>query len=174
VNHADHVNLLKGGIHAQGGTWADLGAGSGAFTLALAGLIGPEGSIHAVDRNSRSLRENERAMRARFPDTAVHNVEADITRPLELPPLDGIVLANVLHFQREQAPVVRLLRGYLKPPGRMLVVEYNTAHANSAVPHPVTFERWSELAKDAGFPRTKPLVTRPSRWLGETYSAVSW
>jgi ubiquinone/menaquinone biosynthesis C-methylase UbiE len=173
VNHSDHVNLLKGGIDAQGGTWADFGAGRGAFTLALADLIGPDGSIHAVDRDSRSLRENESAMRARFTATTVHYLTADITRPLDLPPLDGIVLANVLHFQHDQAEVVRLLRGYLKLPGRIIVVEYNSTHTSSAVPHPVTYERWAQLAEDAGFRRTRLLATRPSRWLGEIYSTVS-
>lgn len=174
MNHADHVNLLRGGIHAKKGLWADLGAGTGAFTLALAELIGPEGSIHVLDRNPISLLENEKAMRARFPETTICYVEADITKPLDLPLLDGIVMANVLHFQQGQADVVHLLRGYLKPSGRMLVVEYNVRHANSAVPYPVTFERWSQLAKGAGFSHTKLLVTRPSKWLGEIYSTVSW
>jgi hypothetical protein len=35
------TNLLRGGIHQPGGTWADFGAGTSAFTLALAELVGP-------------------------------------------------------------------------------------------------------------------------------------
>lgn len=34
MNHADHVALLARGVRQdEGGTWADLGAGTGAFTL---------------------------------------------------------------------------------------------------------------------------------------------
>ncbi len=173
MNHADHVNLLRRGVHAQGGAWADLGAGSGAFTLALADLIGPQGTIRAVDRNSQSLLENERTMRARFPATTIDYETADITKPLDLPPLDGIVLANVLHFQTDQPSAVRLLRSYLKPGGQILIVEYNARRSSSAVPYPVTYERWQRLAEEAGFARTGLLATQPSRWLGEVYSAGS-
>ena len=52
------------------------------------------------------------------------------------PTLDGIVIANALHFTQNQAQVVELLRGYLGPAGRMLVVEYHTEHSNFAAPYP--------------------------------------
>jgi ubiquinone/menaquinone biosynthesis C-methylase UbiE len=173
MDHTDHVNLLRKGIETPGGTWADFGAGTGAFTLALAGLIGPDGEIHAVDTNAGSLRTLDREMRARFPASKLHCHVADFTRPLALPLLDGIVMANSLHFQKHQDDVVRLLRSYLGPAGRLLVVEYNIAHGNSAVPHPVPFSRWQELAHQAGFQGTTLLATRPSRFLTEIYSALS-
>ncbi|MGH2633807.1 MAG: class I SAM-dependent methyltransferase, partial [Tepidiformaceae bacterium] len=119
MDHADHVNLLRSGVREASGAWADFGAGAGAFTLALADLLGPAGEIHAIDRDERALRRNERAMRGQFPGTAVHYVVADFTRPLELANLAGIVLANSLHFQGDQAAVVGLLRGYLAPQGRL-------------------------------------------------------
>jgi precorrin-6B methylase 2 len=43
---------------------------AGAFTLALAELIGPSGQIHSVDRDRRALEQQERAMRGCFPATA--------------------------------------------------------------------------------------------------------
>src|SRR5512137_632868 len=98
MNHDDHVFLLRGGIPAPGGVWADLGSGWGAFTLALADLLGPTGQIYSVDKDPGALREQEQAMRARFPDVAVRTYVADFTRRLDLPALDGIVLANALHF----------------------------------------------------------------------------
>ncbi len=36
MDHADHTNLLRAGIADARPVWADLGAGRGAFTLALA------------------------------------------------------------------------------------------------------------------------------------------
>jgi ubiquinone/menaquinone biosynthesis C-methylase UbiE len=174
MDHTDHINLLRGGIDGSGGVWADLGAGAGAFTLALAELIGPTGEIHAVDRDANALRANGRAMRARFPQARVRYQAADFTLPLALPLLDGIVMANALHFQRDQDAVVRSLRGHLRPGGRLLIVEYNIERTNFAVPYPVPYARWERLAGDAGFEHTELLARRPSRFLREIYSAVSW
>jgi SAM-dependent methyltransferase len=172
VNHDDHVWLIRRGVEGGGPVWADLGAGSGAFTLALADVLGASAVIHAVDRDARALRTNEAAMRARFPGVEAHFVSADFTRALDLPELDGVVMANSLHFQRDQPAVVQLVRGLLRPGGRLVVVEYNIERGNFAVPHPVPFERWERLARDAGFEHTELLERRPSRW--EMYSAVSW
>jgi ubiquinone/menaquinone biosynthesis C-methylase UbiE len=173
MDHTDHVNLLRGGIEGPGGVWADMGCGAGAFTLALAELLGPGGEIHAVDRDADRLCANARAMKARFPEVSVQHVEADFARPMVLPVLDGIVMANALHFQKEQDAVVRLLRTYLRPGGRLLFVEYNIERGNFAVPYPVPFGRWEKLARDAGFEHTRLLARRPARFLREIYSAVS-
>ena len=120
MNHNDHVYLLRKGIPAPGGVWADFGSGAGAFTLALADLIGPTGHIYSVDKNGSALREQERAMRSRFPNTTVHYLSADFTLRLDIEPLDGIVMANSLHYVRKKDPVLQLIRSYLKPAGRLL------------------------------------------------------
>ena len=77
MNHQDHIYLLRKGIPNPGGTWADLGSGRGAFTLALADLIGPTGHIYSVDRDSSALRDQEKAMRAQFSATTVHYLNAE-------------------------------------------------------------------------------------------------
>jgi ubiquinone/menaquinone biosynthesis C-methylase UbiE len=98
MNHNDHKQLLQKGIPGPGGVWADLGSGTGAFTLALADLIGPAGYIYSVDRDRSSLREQERTMRASFPAVRVEYILADFTQHLDLPPLDGIVMANSIPY----------------------------------------------------------------------------
>jgi ubiquinone/menaquinone biosynthesis C-methylase UbiE len=173
MDHHDHVRLLRDGIETPGGAWADFGAGSGAFTLALADLLGPGGEIYAVDKDVHALSRNEAAMRSRFPETDIHYLAADFARKVELPALDGVVMANALHFQRDQPTVVELLRGYLRPGGRMLIVEYNIERGNFAAPHPAPYHRWETLAREAGFGHTKLLARRPSRFLHEIYSALS-
>jgi ubiquinone/menaquinone biosynthesis C-methylase UbiE len=170
VNHADHVRLLRDGV-TGGGSWADLGAGTGAFTLALAELVGPGGEVIAVDRDRGALRELERALR---PGAAtVRTLGADFTKPIELPSLDGIVMANSLHFVRDKTPVLALVRGMLKASGRLLLVEYDADNGNHWVPHPLSFETWRALADLSGFRGTRELASVPSRFLGRIYSAES-
>ena len=176
MDHRDHVNLLRPGIPDSGGVWADLGSGTGAFTLALAELLGDSGQIHSVDKDKRALHQQKRSMRARFPDVDVTYHVADFTRSLSLPPLDGVVMANALHFIRRgeaQKAVVQQVRGTLRPGGRLLLVEYNTDRGNHWVPYPLSFPTWQALARDRGFHSTSLLATRPSRFLGEIYAAMS-
>ena len=153
--------------------WADLGSGRGAFTLALADLLGPTGSIHTVDRDGAALGVQVRTLRDTFPDVSVTPLVADFTRPLDLPRLDGIVMANSLHFERDKLAVLRLVRGYLRPAGRFVLVEYDTDHGNQWVPYPLSFGSWVTTALEAGFRDTQRLATVPSRFLGSIYSALS-
>lgn len=173
MNHEDHVNLLRKGVPEAGGVWADLGSGWGAFTLALADLIGPTGHIYSVDKDRGSLREQERAMRARFPGVTVEYIVADMSHRLDLPPLDGVVMANSLHFLHDKDPMVQLVRSYLRPGGRFILVEYNADRGNWWVPYPLSYSTWEKVARRNGFATTELLARRPSRFLNEMYSALS-
>lgn len=174
MEHADHMSLLRAGIAAPGGVWADLGSGRGAFTLALAELVGPQAAIYSVDQDGGALRDQARAMRERFPAVTVHTQVGDFTRPLDLPPLDGIVMANSLHFHRRKEPVLEGLIRLLKPGGRLILVEYNVDQGNPWVPHPISYPAWEALARRVGLVETRLLASRPSRFLREIYSALSF
>lgn len=174
MDHADHVALLRPAV-APGGTWADIGAGDGAFTLALADLLGPGGRIVAVDRDRRALRENERLVRARFPEVALETLVADLTGALPLPELDGLVAANSLHFvtRDRQAAVIESLAAHLRPDGRFVVVEYDADGGNPWVPHPFSYPAWERLAGAAGLVDTRRIARVPSRFLEAIYAAES-
>lgn len=174
MDHNDHVRLLRKGIAETRGVWADLGSGSGAFTLALADLLGPSAHIYSVDKDQRSLNLQERELRSRFPQVSVQYMHADFMRPLDLPPLDGVVMANSLHFVRQKDALLQQIHRYLRPEGRLLLVEYNTDRSNTWVPYPLSFPTWQALAERHGFARTTLLVDRPSRYLGSIYSALSF
>jgi ubiquinone/menaquinone biosynthesis C-methylase UbiE len=176
VNHDDHVQLIAAGIErGAGGVWADIGAGSGAFTLALRDVAGPDVEIIAVDRDRGSLRALAGAMARRFPDTRLELLAADFTRHLDLPPLDGILAANAIHFvpHEEQAALLRRWRGYLKPSGRLVVVEYDTEGGNRWVPYPMNLAAFGPVARAAGFAAPVLLGTHPSRFLGRFYAAMT-
>lgn len=173
MEHRDHVHLLRKGIAEQGGVWADLGSGEGAFTLALADLLGPGAHIYSVDRDRSALRVQAQDMRARFPGVQVDFLNDDFTRSLALPALDGIVMANSLHFVRSKDAVLKQIRGYLRAGGRLLLVEYNTDKGNPWVPYPFSYSSWEQLAQRNGFTQTRLLERRPSRFLNEMYAALS-
>ena len=100
-------------------------------------------------------------------------MQADFTRPLNLPQLDGIVMANSLHFVRKKDDVLQRVAGYLRPNGRLLIVEYNADRGNMWVPYPFSYETWEVLARKNGLVETRLLERRPSRFLNEMYSAMS-
>jgi SAM-dependent methyltransferase len=173
MDHRDHLELIRAGVVGAGPVWADLGSGDGAFTLALAEMLGPTGTIHSVDGDARALERQARAMRDAFPATALVQIVADFTRPLDLPPLDGVVMANSLHFQRESGTVLRLVYGHLREGGRLVLVEYDTDHGNRWVPFPLSYRTWTSVAALAGFRETRRIGSVPSRFLGSIYAAVS-
>jgi len=176
MNHEDHVNLIRAGIPALGGIWADLGSGTGAFTLALAEVLGPTGLIYSVDRDKDALKEQQRAMQTRFPLYQVRYINTDFTRIMDLPKLDGILMTNSLHFVQDdrKAVVLQSIKNLLKAGGRFLIVEYNVDRGNLWVPYPQSYAAWEKLAYQAGFSQTRLLAVHPSRFLKELYSAVSW
>lgn len=176
MNHLDHVNLLRGAIASPGGTWADFGSGTGAFTLALAELIGPAGKIYSLDKDQGSLQIQARSMGSQFPGVSVDYLRADFNHPVDLPRLDGAVMANALHFvaHARKPEVVRQIKGYLKPGGRLILVEYNVDAGNMWVPYPISYKSWEAIARQAGFEHTGMLAKVPSRFLKEIYSAQSW
>ncbi len=174
MNHNDHVNLLRNGIHVPYGTWADLGAGRGAFTLALADLLQANSTIYAIDKKANDLHHLQQNMANTFPNINLQLLLADFSQGLNIPPLDGIVMANSLHFLANKASFLTQMRGWLKPNGRFLLVEYNVDKGNHWVPYPISFTRWQQQAAHYGFQKTELLAKHPSRFLGEIYAAASW
>jgi len=171
MTHDEAVELIRGGVLPGPGTWADLGAGTGTFTRALAELLGPEATIVAVDRSRRAVRALRRLDLTAGASLRVRR--EDFAEPLELPPLDGVLMANALHFAEDQAEIVTRLRGHLVPGGRLLLVEYDRTRANRWVPHPVPPGRFRELAARAGLEEPREVGRRPSAFHRAMYAAVA-
>ncbi len=175
MDHHDHVNLIRPADLKPGGSWGDLGAGSGAFTLALRDVLGPATMIHAVDKDRSSLTQLKEAHQAHFGNTEnlqIHN--GDFLRYIDLPPLDGIIAANSLHYFKGKVKVLEHIKSFLKSNGKLIVIEYNVDSGNPWVPYPFTFQTFSKLAKQAGFIEPRLLATQPSRFLREFYSALTF
>jgi ubiquinone/menaquinone biosynthesis C-methylase UbiE len=175
MNHSDHVNLLHPADLEKGGSWADLGAGSGAFTFALRELIGPTATIYAVDKDRSSLNTLTSEYRTRFEnDTSLHLQVEDFSKTTNLPSLDGILAANSLHYFKDRVKVLQHIKSFLKPNGKLIVIEYNVDSGNPWVPYPFSFGSFGKLALQAGFTEPQLLATHPSRFLREFYSALTF
>jgi SAM-dependent methyltransferase len=172
VNHADHVDLIRAGVEGAGSHWLELGCGDGAFTLALADLLG-DGVVTALDRDRSVLPALERRVRAAFPATRLQAIEADFRQALPVGPFDGVLAANSLHFVADPGPVLLAIAGCVVPGGRLVLVEYDADHGNRWVPHPISFERWTALATAAGIGTPRLIHRVPSRFLDSIYGAVS-
>jgi SAM-dependent methyltransferase len=175
VEHADHVRLIRDGVRGAGSSWLELGAGRGAFTLALADLLADGGDITAVDRDAHALTDLSRSMAEQFPEVVLHPIVADFGRavPSVTGPFDGLLAANSLHFQRDPATVLRQWLPLLRPNGRLVIVEYDADDGTPYVPHPISFRRLPDVLERAGFAEPRLIGRVPSRYLGAIYAAAS-
>jgi SAM-dependent methyltransferase len=169
VTESERIALIQPAVEGADGTWADFGAGSGAFTLALASLLGPGAVIYALDRDASALRALERKAAGRTPRIVC--LPADFTGPVSLPALDGILFANSLHFQPDACRTLTAAARRLKLGGLLVVVEYDVARGNRWVPHPLPWSRFAPAAQCAGLAEARLLGTRASAYHGSMYAA---
>jgi len=164
------IHLISGGVAEATGPqiWAELGAGEGFFTRALSARL-PAGSyVHAFDRDAAALRQ----IRVQE-GVNLHTMPLDfVKQELDLPPLDGLLMANALHYVKDQETFLKRLRKHLKPDGRLVVVEYDTDTPNTWVPYPLSYTSLQRLAERSGFRPAKHLASAPSRYQGSMYSAI--
>ncbi len=171
----DAQALIAGAVPRRAGVWADLGAGDGTFTQALARLLEPGSRIYAVDRDRAALASLERT---RVNGIAVIAVEADLTCKVMLADvghatLDGVLIANTLHLLSQPAALVTQVKDWLRPGGRLVIIEYDGRRPNRWVPYPLPSTALPELVTRAGFAAPTITATRPSRYGGTLYGAVA-
>ena len=171
--------------------WADLGCGEGFFTGILSGLLNEGSTIYAVDQDERALVRVRAAVDAAIGRVAgtgtavetrtgrvvgtvagaarsihLHTVALDFVHD-EWPfdgPLDGILMANSLHYVGEKGPFISRLKNQLKPDGGLLLVEYDTDRSNPWVPYPVSWQALEKLCHRSGFGSVRKIHEGPSRF----------
>lgn len=170
----DAAELIAPAV-APGETWADLGAGTGTFTAALARLVGPAGRVIAIERDAASVRALEELarQRTRMPRAPIVVRRDDFTLPLDLHALAGALLANALHFvpPRDQPTTLRRLGGYLRQRGSLLVIEYDDRPPSRWVPFPISQLRLAQLANESGWRAPEIIGQRHSEYGGTMYVA---
>ena len=173
------AELIRPAVPADGGIWADFGAGSGTFAQALAMVVGETGVVIAVERDPGALRDLRR-LTDRPGEATIRVVEGDITSlhliaDLATSRLNGALFANVLHFIREPESVLDRLRSFMHSNAPVVVVEYDQRGASRWVPHPLPPDRLAAIANAVGLSAPVEIGRRKSRYQGELYCArMTW
>ncbi len=171
MTHQDAVALLDGlAFTGAPETWADLGCGDGTFTRALASLLPAGSTIHALDRDKEAF--------AGWPaaPAGVRIVPhvGDFTAPAwPFGGVDGVLMANALHYVPDQAGFLRMCVQRIRPPRRVVLVEYDTDAANPWVPYPLSRRRLAGLFAGVGLAQVRDLGRRPSRYRRAELYAVA-
>ena len=176
MNHNNHVNLIKPAFLDEKPTasFPDLGAGSGAFTFALREVTDSSTIIYAVDKDSSSLNQLQKEYQIRFGDSKNLNlIVSDFSKPLNLSMLNGILMANSLHFFKDKIKVLKHIKTFLELNGKLIIIEYNVDKGNLWVPYPFSFSTFENMCKESGFDSPKLLATHSSSFLNGFYSAMT-
>jgi len=126
---------------------ADIGAGSGWFTVRAARRVTPSGTVFAVDINPEATKYIEQ----RSQEENLHNVQVILSQPDDpkLPPhaVDAVLLLKTYHEVAHPVTLLRNLRASLKPGARVGIIERNGNGENHGVNRDVVIRE----ATDAGY-----------------------
>lgn len=165
MSHEEAISLIRDGIDPLTGTWADIGAGTGAFTLALRDIL-KKGTVLAFDKNPHMLWRLEGS-----PDVAIQVIEGDFTQEFDLPTqVKGIVMANALHYAENHLEALQNVLAHLAPGGTFILIEYDTDQPNPPyVPYPVSEKVFRPIAEKAGLTALEVVGRKVSVYQGEMY-----
>lgn len=134
---------------------ADIGAGSGLFSRPLAQAVAPAGKVYAVDIQQDLLDYVNR----RDKEENIRNVQTVLGQfddpKLPARDVDLAFINDVLHHIQHRAVYLKALGAYIKPTGRIAIIEMNKDDPNT--PHkkqPELLVGRDEILKwmsDAGF-----------------------
>jgi protein-L-isoaspartate O-methyltransferase len=108
----------------KGQVVADIGAGSGYYTMRMADAVGPEGKVYATDIQTGMLD----IVRRRVTAARLTNVETVLSAPddpkLPADSLDLAIMVDVYHELAAPQEFIRRLRPALKRTGRLVLLEF--------------------------------------------------
>jgi ubiquinone/menaquinone biosynthesis C-methylase UbiE len=133
---------------------ADLGAGTGVFTLPLAEAVGPGGKVYAIDVDAGLLDIVSGKAKAAGGRT-IQTIVAGETDPRLPEPVDLLFICDTLHHLPNQAEYVKQFARLLRPGGRVVVIDFKAGawpagHESFAIT-PAQVDAWM---KAAGFTRS--------------------
>lgn len=147
---------------------ADVGAGTGYFTVRLARAVGQKGTVFAIDVDTAMLDY----LRQRLAKEQVRNVQV-----MQVPPhdpllidgsLDLIFVCNTYHHLEEREVYLRKLRKALKPDGRLVIIDFYKKDGMPVGPPPqirVSEETVRQELQKAGLQVVEQLAFLPYQYI---------
>lgn len=121
-DHRDEI-IAALGLH-EGMAVADVGAGTGLFTLALAEVVGPKGQVFAVDVQAYFLDHiGQKAKKAELRNVALVRARQDAVGLTE-GSVDVVLMCDSYHHVEKPAAYLASLKAALRPGGRLFIVDY--------------------------------------------------
>src|SRR4051794_35191181 len=141
----DRVMDLLGIVPGKG--VADIGAGSGWFTVRAARRVGAGGTVYAVDINTEAIRYVDGRVRKE----SLSNVKTILSKTddplLPAKAVDAVLLLKTYHEIADPVTLLQHLRSALKPGARLGVIDKN----GNGTDHGVSRKIVVEEAEKAGF-----------------------
>jgi ubiquinone/menaquinone biosynthesis C-methylase UbiE len=132
---------------SSGKSVADIGAGSGWFTVRAAKRAGTGGTVYAVDINP----EAEQYINKRVQKEHISNVKTILSKPddplLPKDSVDAVLLLKTYHEVARPVELLRNLRSALRPGAKVGIIDRNGNGENHGVGSDVVIRE----AKEAGF-----------------------
>ena len=136
-----HINRVMDilGI-VSGKDVADIGAGSGWFTVRAARRVGSSGMVYAVDINPEAIRYIDRRLRSE----SLANVKTILSKPddptLPKESVDAVLLLKTYHEVADPIALLEHLRPALRPGARLGIIDRNGNGANHGVGRKIVVE----------------------------------
>jgi ubiquinone/menaquinone biosynthesis C-methylase UbiE len=109
----------------RGASVADIGAGSGYFSVLFAAAVGPQGTVYAADIDAGLIDH----LKQRAENEGLANLKPVLGKPDDplLPPasIDLVFICDVIHHIENRGPYYRKLATALRPRGRVAIVDFH-------------------------------------------------
>jgi len=132
---------------------ADIGSGSGLFTRPLAVATGPQGVVYAIDIDPELLRHVEKSAQEKS-IANIRTVLAAADDPKIPEPVDLIVIIDTLHHIANQPVYLPGLRKYLRPGGRVAIIDFSKTWPEGHESMKYSVETLAGWMKNGGYTQT--------------------
>lgn len=146
MNNREAQDMLKSASFKRSPqVWLDFGCGSGIFTKALAEILPAGSRVIGIDRDPQKLPgKSSNGNEIKF-------LHADFSENLTVDKVDGILMANSLHYIEDKNNFIDRTLDLINYPRQMLLVEYDTDQPNQWVPFPIPFHELKQLFSEEDF-----------------------
>lgn len=148
---------------------ADVGAGSGYFTLRVARAVGAGATVWAVDISDEMLAYlGDRIRWENMPNVKLHK---SIPTDPQLPAggFDTILMVDTLHYVKDKAAYAAKLRAALAPGGRVVIIDYTPKTMEERPWGPPPEQQFSRQELDAAMAAAGLAPVRVHEFLTEQY-----